>query len=163
MLTRDNNYPEHVPFYIILMKNSLANNANSYSRVTNVQIENVSYSFEEKKRNSNEILYFEKTFSTNVAIVIGMENWHGFPHDTSRYYSSVIITLTRVRIEIRSNSQKRARTPIQRTANRFVTTFRDKSAYSNVPPASNLTIRAAVGGIFDRETSTPTLFPPRDP
>lgn len=72
MLTRDNNYPEHVPFYIILMKNSLANNANSYSRVTNVQIENVSYSFEEKKRNSNEILYFEKTFSTNVAI--GMEN-----------------------------------------------------------------------------------------
>ena len=163
MLTRDNNYPEHVPFYIILMKNSLANNANSYSRVTNVQIENVSYSFEEKKRNSNEILYFEKTFSTNVAIVIGMENWHGFPHDTSRYYSSVIITLTRVRIEIRSNSQKRARTPIQRTASRFVTTFRDKSAYSNVPPASNLTIRAAVGGIFDRETSTPTLFPPRDP
>lgn len=74
MLTRDNNYPEHVPFYIILMKNSLANNANSYSRVTNVQIENVSYSFEEKKRNSNEILYFEKTFSTNVAIVMGMEN-----------------------------------------------------------------------------------------
>lgn len=128
-----------------------------------IQLENVSYSFEEKKRNSNEILYFEKTFSTNVAIVIGMENWHGFPHDTSRYYSSVIITLTRVRIEIRSNSQKRARTPIQRTANRFVTTFRDKSAYSNVPPASNLTIRAAVGGIFDRETSTPTLFPPRDP
>lgn len=74
MLTRDNNYTKHVPFYIILMKNSLANNANSYSRVTNVQLENVSYSFEEKKRNSNEILYFEKTFSTNVAIVIGMEN-----------------------------------------------------------------------------------------
>lgn len=39
MLTRDNNYPEHVPFYIILMKNSLANNANSYSRVTNVRID----------------------------------------------------------------------------------------------------------------------------
>lgn len=73
-MLRDNNYLEHVLFYIILVKNSLANNANSYSRVTNVQIENVSYSFEEKKRNSNEILYFEKTFSTNVAIVIGMEN-----------------------------------------------------------------------------------------
>lgn len=38
-MLRDNNYLEHVLFYIILVKNSLANNANSYSRVTNVRID----------------------------------------------------------------------------------------------------------------------------
>lgn len=49
-----------------------------------------------------------------------------------------IITLTRIHIEIRWNSQKRAH-----ERSNVSSPFRDKSAYSNLPAASNLTIYVA--------------------
>lgn len=79
MLTRDNNYPEHVPFYIILMKNSLANNANSYSRVTNVRIENVSYSFEEKKKILMKYFTSKKPFQRTLQSLSGWKIDTAFP------------------------------------------------------------------------------------